>query len=149
MERINPHYKITKPAFYLNKPMDCEYYAGGSCLQQKNAPICNEDECGVYTSSELPQIITLCGSTRFKEYFLAAAHDLTLQGWIVLMPGVFGHSDIEPSDKEKENLDKLHREKIRLSNAIFVLNIGRYIGESTEKEIEYAKSLNIPVYMYE
>lgn len=65
------------------------------------------------------------------------------------MPGVFGHSDIEPSDKEKENLDKLHREKIRLSNAIFVLNIGRYIGESTEKEIEYAKSLNIPVYMYE
>ena len=44
------------------------------------------------------------------------------------MPGIFGHSDEEPTEEQKKNLDELHLEKIRLSNAIFVLNIGGYIG---------------------
>lgn len=95
-------------------------------------------------------IITLCGSTRFKELFLEAARDLTLQGWIVLMPGVFGHADnFEWTEKQKQKLDELHLEKIRMSNAVFLLNKGGYIGESTRREIEYAVSLQIPIYKYE
>lgn len=150
MECINPRFRISRPTYYLNKPMDCKYYAGGSCLGQKYAPVCDGEECKNYKSAELPQIITLCGSTRFKDLFLEAARDLTLQGWIVLMPGVFAHSDnLEISDEEKQKLDELHYEKIKLSNAIFVLNYGGYIGASTEKEIAFAQAHNIPVYRYE
>ena len=95
-------------------------------------------------------IITLCGSTRFKEYFFKLNEELTLSGWIVLMPGVFGHADnIEWTDEIKQKLDELHLKKIILSNAIFVLNIGGYIGKSTAHEIEYAEKLGIPILYYE
>lgn len=101
-------------------------------------------------SFDSPSIITLCGSTRFKDLFLEAARDLTLQGWIVLMPGVFGHADnFEWTEEQKQKLDELHLEKIRMSNAVFLLNIGGYIGESTQREIDYAASLKIPIYKYE
>ena len=66
------------------------------------------------------------------------------------MPGVFGHADnFEWTDEQKKSLDELHLEKIRMSNAVFLLNKGGYIGESTRKEIEYAASLKIPIYRYE
>ena len=95
-------------------------------------------------------IITLCGSTRFKDLFLQIAQDLTLDGWIVLMPGVFGHADnFQWTEEQKQKLDQLHLEKIRMSNAIFVLNYGGYIGESTTKEMKYAESIGIPIYTYE
>ena len=113
-------------------------------------PICDGEDCEKYLSSRTPQIITLCGSTRFKDLFLEAARDLTLQGWIVLMPGVFGHADnFEWTEEQKNKLDELHLEKIRMSNAVFLLNKGGYVGDSTRKEIEYAASRNIPIYKYE
>lgn len=150
MEHINPHFRATPPYSYLRAPMDCKYYAGGSCLGEKYAPICKGEECEKYMFSRVPQIITLCGSTRFKDLFLEAAHDLTLQGWIVLMPGVFGHADnFEWTEETKQKLDELHLEKIRMSNAVFLLNKGGYIGESTKREIEYAEFLKIPIYKYE
>lgn len=87
------------------------------------------------------KIITLCGSTKFKNTFMTVNQYLTFQNKIVLMPGVYGHSDkIEISDDEKENLDKLHKEKILMSNAILVINNNNYIGESTKSEIEFAKN---------
>ena len=150
MEHLNPHFKINPSEKFVPAPMDCKYYAGGSCLGQKWAPPCDGEGCEKYLSSRVPQIITLCGSTRFKDLFLEAARDLTLQGWIVLMPGVFGHADnFEWTEEQKKKLDELHLEKIRMSNAVFLLNKGGYIGESTRKEIEYARSRNIPIYKYE
>ena len=99
---------------------------------------------------EEPQIITLCGSTKFKDYFLLAARDLTLKGWIVLMPGVFGHADnFELTVDQKSKLDKLHLEKIIRSSAVLVLNIGGYIGASTQSEINFAQARNIKIYYYE
>ena len=66
------------------------------------------------------------------------------------MPGVFGHADnFQWTEEQKQKLDQLHLEKIRMSNAIFVLNYGGYIGESTAKEIKYAESIGIPIYTYE
>ena len=37
-------------------------------------------------------------------------------------------------------LDEIHRQKIDMSNEIYVINCGGYIGESTKSEIEYAKA---------
>ena len=88
------------------------------------------------------KIITLCGSTRFKEEFIQVQKDLTLKGNIVLTVGLFGHSGDNKvwENGMKEMLDDMHKRKIDLSDEIFVINKNGYIGESTRSEIEYAKS---------
>ena len=85
-------------------------------------------------------IITLCGSTRFKEQFLKAQKRLTLEGNIVISVGLFGHSGDDEvwTEGTKEMLDDMHKRKIDMADAIYVINVGGYIGESTRSEIEYA-----------
>ena len=87
------------------------------------------------------KVITLCGSTRFKEQFLEAQKRLTLEGTIVISVGLFGHSGDEEVWKPgtKEMLDDMHKRKIDMADEIYVINVGGYIGESTRREIEYAK----------
>lgn len=88
------------------------------------------------------KVITLCGSTKFKTEFEEANKRLTLEGNIVISVGLFGHADSIPLDeKTKELLDEMHKRKIDLSNEIFVVNVGGYIGYSTRSEIEYAEKL--------
>ena len=86
-------------------------------------------------------VITLCGSTRFKEQFLQAQKRLTLEGNIVISVGLFGHSGDDEvwTVGAKEMLDDMHKRKIDMADAIYVINVGGYIGESTRSEIEYAK----------
>jgi hypothetical protein len=94
------------------------------------------------------KIITLCGSTRFKDEFMEAQKKLTLAGNIVISVGLFGHSGDgevwegmgeDALTKTKIMLDDMHKRKIDLSDEIFVVNVGGYIGESTKSEIEYAE----------
>ena len=86
-------------------------------------------------------VITLCGSTRFKEQFMEAQKRLTLEGNIVISVGLFGHSGDQEvwTNGTKEMLDDMHKRKIDLADAIFVINVGGYIGESTRSEIDYAR----------
>ena len=93
-------------------------------------------------------VITLCGSTRFKDEFMAVQKRLTLEGNIVISVGLFGHSgdsevwenmDEGTRTKTKKMLDDMHKCKINMSDEIFVINVGGYIGDSTRSEIEYAK----------
>lgn len=102
----------------------------------------------LYKFKSLPiKIITLCGSTKYKDTFMKVNEQLTLYNKIVLMPGVYCHSDnIYISTSQKINLDRLHKEKIDLSDAILVINQNAYIGESTSSEIKYAKSQNKEIY---
>lgn len=93
-------------------------------------------------------IITLCGSTKFKEEFELIRKQLTLENNIVLGPEIFGHSGDKISEGQKNNLDKLHLAKIDLSDAIFVINKNNYVGDSTKKEIEYAKKHNKKIFYY-
>ena len=94
-------------------------------------------------------VITLCGSTRFKDELIETQKRLTLEGNIVISVGLFGHSgDDEVWDgmdegtvsKTKEMLDDMHKRKIDMSDSIYVINVGGYIGDSTRSEIEYAKA---------
>ena len=87
-------------------------------------------------------LITLCGSTRFKEQFLEAQKRLTLEGNIVISVGLFGHSGDDEvwTEGTKEMLDDMHKRKIDMADRIFVINVGGYIGKSTRSEIEYAKA---------
>lgn len=92
-------------------------------------------------------VITLCGSTRFKDQFLEAQKRLTLAGNIVISVGLFGHSgDNEVwTEGTKEMLDDMHLREIDLADEIFVVNVGGYIGSSTKAEIEYATAIGKPV----
>lgn len=94
------------------------------------------------------KVITLCGSTRFKDAFLEMQKQLTLKGDIVISVGLFGHSgdnevwedmDEGTLTKTKEMLDDMHKRKIDMADEIYVINVGGYIGESTRSEIEYAE----------
>jgi NAD(P)H-nitrite reductase large subunit len=93
------------------------------------------------------KIITLCGSTKFRDEFIAEQKRLTLEGNIVISVGLFGHSgDNEVwSETIKEMLDDMHKRKIDLADEIFVINTGGYIGASTKSEIEYSIKTHKPV----
>ena len=86
------------------------------------------------------KVITLCGSTRFKDAFIEAQKQLTLEGNIVISVGLFGHSGDEEvwAEGTKEMLDDMHKRKIDMADEIFVINVDGYIGSSTRSEIEYA-----------
>ena len=95
------------------------------------------------------KIITLCGSTRFKDEFMEVQKRLTLAGNIVISVGLFGHSgdnevwedmDEGTLTRTKEMLDDMHKRKIDMADEIFVINVGGYIGSSTRSEIDYAKA---------
>ena len=95
------------------------------------------------------KVVTLCGSTRFKDAFIEAQKTLTLQGNIVISVGLFGHSgDNEVWEgmaedtvtRTKEMLDDMHKRKIDMADEIFVINLNGYIGDSTKSEIQYAIS---------
>jgi hypothetical protein len=102
--------------------------------------------------SDKYKIITLCGSTKFKDIFYIVNRELTLNNKIILMPGCYAHADnITITDEQKINLDKLHKEKIDISDCIYVINdtygdVANYIGESTITEIDYALANNKPVF---
>lgn len=86
------------------------------------------------------EVVCISGSTRFKDKILEVARDLTLQGYIVLLPLVFGHSGDAVMPEQKEMLDELHFAKIDMAQFLYVVNPFGYVGESTLNEIEYAKS---------
>jgi hypothetical protein len=89
-----------------------------------------------------PEIVCICGSTRFTREIRAANHELTFAGVIVVAPG---EADELVTDEEKTRLDALHLRKIDLADRVLVVNPGGYIGESTRKEIAYARAKGKPV----
>lgn len=99
---------------------------------------------------ERPVIVCLCGSSRFATEQIQAMMEETLAGKIVIGLGLYGHADVPPGAKEatgdadesgevKQMLDRLHLAKIDLADEILVVNPGGYVGNSTQREITYAK----------
>lgn len=98
--------------------------------------------------TERPTVVCLCGSTRFYEKFQQVNFEETMKGNIVLSVGFYPHSSTQAHGQEvgitpeqKEALDLLHLRKIDLADEILVLNSGGYIGESTSRELTYAKAM--------
>ena len=84
---------------------------------------------------QLNRTVTICGSMRLFESMLALARQLTIDGYLVLMPFVFMKDD----DPNADRLHKMHLDKIELSCIVYVLTEGGYIGKTTQEEIDYAK----------
>ena len=93
--------------------------------------------------NKFPTVVCLCGSTKFKDAFIAASRDETLKGNIVLSVGLFGHIEgLDMNSETKLMLDELHKRKIDISDEVLILNVGGYIGSSTKSELEYSQSKN-------
>ena len=108
----------------------------------------NEDELHGAVAFPMPNIqgdsmkvVTVCGSTKFKKETEQAIAMLEERGDAVFSVGSFMHADNAALTKEQKNrYDRLHLQKITVSDYIYVVNPEGYIGESTTVEIKFAKS---------
>ena len=94
------------------------------------------------------KIITLCGSLKFKKEMMIVAEKMTLEGNCIITPV---YPILENYDRTEEQLKKLkeaHFKRIELSDAILVINVNNYIGNSTNLEIDYAKKLGKEIIYY-
>lgn len=95
------------------------------------------------------KIITVCGSFKFKQEMAEIAERLTLEGNCVLTPNELARTNKDAYTEEEAILiDKMHKEKIKLSDAIVVVNVNNYIGSSTESEIVFARNLGKEILYY-
>lgn len=96
------------------------------------------------------KVITVCGSIRFYKEMIEITEKMELQGNCMLVPIYNPNRPNKDAFTEEETLmlDKMHKEKIKLADAILVVNVNDYIGSSTKSEIEFAKSLNKEIIYY-
>ena len=84
------------------------------------------------------KVITLCGSMRYAKEMMKIAYELEVKKGYAVIQCVYPVDGITYEDADFPMLDTIHRKKIDISDAIYVVNIDGYIGNSTKKEIEYA-----------
>lgn len=95
------------------------------------------------------KIITVCGSLRFMKEIMEITEKMALQGNCMLSIVYPMKTDKEDyTDEEIDVLNKMHRERIKLADAILVVNVDNYIGSTTKSEIEFAKELNKEIIYY-
>ena len=95
------------------------------------------------------KIVTICGSMKYATEMMNIACDLEKKhGWCVIQC-VYGIDKSNITQNELDNVVNAHWKKIDISDAIYVVNIGGYIGNATKNEIEYAKSHNKEIIYYE
>ena len=85
---------------------------------------------------------TICGSMRFEKEMKESAYQLETQNGYNILQCVYCADGATPNAEELKNLEAAHYRKIDLSDGIYVVNINGYIGNSVQKEIEYAKKHN-------
>lgn len=93
------------------------------------------------------EVITICGSMKFKNDMLILAEELAIKGYCVLTP-VFEIKERSITKDQLQKMREAHFKRIELSDSILVMNVDGYIGESIKLEIQYAKSLNKKVLYY-
>lgn len=89
-------------------------------------------------------VVTLCGSTRFREEFGRLDTALTLAGHVVLAPAALDPCT-QLTEEDRARLGRIHLQKVAMADAVLVVNVGGYIGASTRREIDHARSLGIRV----
>ena len=86
------------------------------------------------------KVITICGSMRYSKEMMKIAEDLELKEGYAVIQCVYNIDGQRYEGIDASILDKIHRKKIDISDAIYVVNIDGYIGKSKKNEIEYAKN---------
>ena len=94
------------------------------------------------------KIITLCGSLKFQKEMMTIAEKMALEGNCILTPTYPVIENLEIKKAQIAMLKDAHFKRIELSDAILVVNVNNYIGESTNLEVEYAKKLEKEIIYY-
>lgn len=94
------------------------------------------------------KIITLCGSLKFQKEMMIIAEKMAIEGHCILTPVYPILDNIEKTQEQLIKLKEAHFRKIELSDAILVINVNNYIGDSTNLEIDYAKKLGKEIIYY-
>ena len=94
------------------------------------------------------KVITLWGSLKFQKDMMIVAEKMALEGNCILTPVYPILENCERTDEQLEKLKQAHFKRIELSDAILVINVNNYIGNSTNLEIEYAKKLEKEIIYY-
>lgn len=94
------------------------------------------------------KIITLCGSLKFQKEMMEIAEKVALEGNCILTPVYPVLDNIERTEEQLVKLKEAHFKRIELSDAILVVNVNDYIGNSTNLEIDYAKKLGKRIIYY-
>ena len=81
---------------------------------------------------------------RFREEFERLDAELTLAGHVVLTPTALAPST-ELNAEERARLGRIHLQKVAMADEVFIVNVGDYVGESTRREIEHARSRGVAV----
>lgn len=127
---------------------ECEALNDYDAVRQRG--VCETCQCPIDASLANPEIVCLCGSTKFKDEYETEKTRLTLAGKIVISVAFYGHSDdMEFKDGQKAMVDELHKRKIDVADRVHVINVDGYIGDSTKDEIAYAEQTNTEVTYYE
>ncbi|MCM1215405.1 MAG: hypothetical protein NC548_12905 [Lachnospiraceae bacterium] len=93
-----------------------------------------------------PYVVTLCGSKKFIYEFRYQFEKLTKEGKIVLTPAIFEMSCPNSLDDiDHAVLDVIHRQKMEMADEVLIINKDGYIGEDTQKEIDWCMRNGIPV----
>lgn len=126
-----------------------DYDYGKPCTRYA---IPGESVCENHCITSKPLVVCLCGSTRYWETFRDVGLDLTMAGIMVLSIGIaapdsmtLAHPNTMQGEAQKVMLDKLHKDKIAISNQVLVLNVDGYIDDSTRSEVHYANAIGRPV----
>lgn len=111
-----------------------------------------KDELESSDSNHTFKVVTLCGSTRFRKEFAFSEKYLTLSGYIVLNIAPFykTYDNYFPEIDETvlNTFQEMHYQRIRMADIVYIIDPDHYIGDSTKKEIEYAKSLDKRIMYY-
>ena len=99
------------------------------------------------------KVVALIGSTRHQRYFMSKQKTLTLEGYIVLTPGIFSHAipdaRVTNNSEIEQMLIEMGKQRIDMADCVYVVNPDCYIGHHTQLEIDYAKSIGKPIdYFY-
>ena len=94
------------------------------------------------------KIITICGSMKYAKEMMKTSLELELKGCAVIQCS-YENDSHKLEVRDIEMLNKVHRKKIDISDAIYVVNVDGYVGNSTKNEIEYAKNLGKEILSFE
>ena len=89
-------------------------------------------------------VVTLCGSMRFGDELARLEAELSLAGHVVLAPVALDPT-AEVTAEEVARLGRIHLQKVAMADEVLVVNVGGYVGESTRREIEHARSRGLAV----
>ena len=102
-----------------------------------------------YYASNKPKIVTLIGSGRFRDEFKRIEAELVRKGYLVFQPSIFNYTEFYELDDETDAiLDLVHRQKMEMSEEVIVVNMGGYVGEDTQAEIDWARERGLKVFYW-